>query len=82
MTSRTAQDPTPIRVKRFHDGSYAISVIDRESGNFTMIEGSQSRARIVQVQGEYWKECVTGPIDFSPESASRTVAFSGSTESA
>jgi hypothetical protein len=77
MLGKKPSGSKPIRVKRFANGSYAISAIDRERGQFTLVEGSVARARIVQVDGKRWKESLAGSALVSSGLASRAVAFAG-----
>jgi hypothetical protein len=60
-----------VRVRRFADGSYAVSVRDRETQRSTLIEGDARRARLVHVDGDAWTEVATAPL-VVPSGVART----------
>src|SRR5437879_4537928 len=53
-------NPGRVRVRRFADGAYAVSVADRRTGRYSLVEGRDDRARVVVVTADGWTEGTAG----------------------
>jgi hypothetical protein len=65
--------PGGVRVRRFADGSYAVSAIDRATRRATLLEGDATRARLVRVAEGLWSETTTAPVRVPSGSARATI---------